>query len=328
MRRMPRAATATPSPTTPLDAPPLAQPETARLSLHEWSCLRTELVWIYDGPPREQARHMTSDHREGNWVWLLRSGTVTLRVGRQTWHARPGQWLLLPNSITQQDFSSDAHLLSIRFFCQWPDGGNIFTRSSTSGSAPDACAIFDARHHPELERTATRLERLVRRHFPFTHGGHHAHMRQTANYPLFLQYQRAFLDWLAAWFETRQALGARPARLGTGGDERIWRTARALNDAPLAAGFPDARLRAETGLGAVQTNRLFRDAFGVTPRQQWEQRRLETARLLLETTGTPLKELTAQLGFRSDAHFVVWFRRRTRLTPGRYRRMFLTTNAH
>ncbi|MDR1282245.1 MAG: helix-turn-helix transcriptional regulator [Opitutaceae bacterium] len=312
------ASPAAASPAAP--ASPAAGP--VRLSLHEWSCLRPELVWAYEGAPHEQSRHATFDHREGNFAWLIRKGEVTLRLGERTWRARAGQWLLLPPAITRQDFSDDARLLSVRFLCQWPDGGNVFARAA-GGRATDDAAVLEARDHPQLGRAGGRLARLVRRHFGTPHN---LHVYQKADYPLFLRFQRAFLEWLEAWFCARLAAGAAPARTGgtgdggmAGGDERALRAARLLNDTPLDEGFPGAALLAAMGLGAVQANRVFRKTFGVTPRRQWERRRFESAKLWLETSAMPLKEMGARLGFRSGAHFVVWFRARARLTPGRWR---------
>ncbi len=281
-------------------------PELPRLSLHEWSCLRTELVWIYDREPRTQARHATVDHRRGNWAWYLRKGSVTITTRTGTLFARAGQWVFPPAEISRQDFSDDAHLLSVNFLCQWPSGENLFATS--------AGAIVDGRRYPSLDKTARKLERLVRRHFPVPH---HNYAQQSSDYPLFLCFQRAFFDWLEAWFQLRLALGAVATRHT--GDERALRAARVLDEAPLEQALPQALLRMTAGVSTVQLNRLFRRQFNLTPLQYWERRRLEFSRLYLETSDLPLKELASRLGFRSDSHFTVWFKRHARISPGRYR---------
>lgn len=280
--------------------------DASRLSLHEWSCLRSELVWIYDRAPREQARHATVDHRRGNWAWYLQKGGVTFTTKAGTFTARAGEWVFPPAEISRQDFSDDARLLSISFLCQWPSGENLF------GSPGEI--IVDGRLYPALEKTARALEQLVRRHFPVPH---HSYAHQTADYPLFLRFQRAFFTWLETWFQVRLALGAEPARHG--GDERSARVARALDQAPFEHGFPTASLRLVSGVSTVQLNRLFRRQFKVTPRQYWERRRLEFARLSLETSDRPLKAIAARLGFRSDSHFTVWFKRHAHISPSGYR---------
>ena len=281
-------------------------PAPSRLSLHEWSCLRTELVWIYDRAPREQARHATFDHREGNWAWYLRRGqvTVTTRAGILT--ACAGQWLFPPAEVSRQDFSDDARLLSVKFVCQWPSGANLF--ASPQG------LVVEGRKHPRLAQTARRLEQLVTKRFPVSH---HTYAQEPADWPLFLRFQRTFFEWLDAWFELRLATGSIPAR--EAGDERIQRATRLLDEAPLGKAFPRADLLAAAGVSAVQLNRVFGKQLKLTPLQYWERRRLEFARLCLETSDLPLKELASRLGFRSDSHFAVWFKRHARTSPGLFR---------
>ncbi|MFA6960523.1 MAG: helix-turn-helix domain-containing protein [Opitutaceae bacterium] len=276
------------------------------LTLHDWSCLRTELRWIYDHAPQEKSRHLVTDHRTGNWAWYLRKGEVRIETSRGPVIAKAGQWLLLPGERHRQDFSDDASLISINFLCQWPTGENIIHH-------PEA-VVIQGKNHPRLEKTAVRLARLVKRHFPVPH---HIYARQSADYPLFLQFQRSLFDWLEAWFQARIATGSMAARHT--GDERVVRAARVLDEAPLQGGFPAASLPASAGVGIVQLNRLFRLQLKLTPLQYWERRRLELARLCLEASEIPLKELAANLGFRSDSHFAAWFKRHIHTSPGRYR---------
>lgn len=274
--------------------------------MHAWSCLRTELIWIYDHEPAPGSRQATFDHRGGNWAWYLRTGEVrvTGKGGSRT--ARAGQWMLLSRDVHRQEFSDDASLISVCFLCQWPAGSDVFL--------PQDTVVLDGCEHPALAKTAVQLERLVRRHFA---GSHWLQTSQVAGYPLFLRFQRAFLGWLEAWFEARLANGARLSRHP--GDARALRAVQFLDDADLAAPLPRAALASAIGLSDVQLNRLFRQQFQVTPVQYWDYRRLEFARRCLETSDTPLKELAARLGFRSASHFSVWFRRHAGMPPGRYR---------
>ncbi|MET0261676.1 MAG: helix-turn-helix domain-containing protein [Rariglobus sp.] len=277
-----------------------------RLSLHDWSSLRTELLWIYDHAPAAKARHVTADHRQSNWAWYLRRGEVRITTRHGPLTARAGQWLFLPNERHPQDFSDDASLISINFRCQWPAGDPLF--GSSRGS------VLDGTAHPRLEQTAKRLEKLVLRHFPVQH---YIYAQQFADYSLFLRFQRAFFEWLEAWFDTRIAIGDIPSRNQV--DARLLRSLHLLDEAPLEPGLPQTALQTVAGVSRVQLNRLFRTQLKLTPLQYWERRRLESARLFLETSDLPLKELAARLGFRSDSHFTVWFKRHAGSSPGRYR---------
>lgn len=276
------------------------------LSLHDWSCLRAELIWVYDHAPSPHARRGIFDHRQGNWAWYLRKGEVRVVTSKGPLTARAGQWLFPPAEVHRHEFSDDAVLISVRFLCQWPSGENLL--------AAHPGLVLDGAAHPGLAKTARSLVRLVRRHAP---GSHYDHARRPSTYPEFVRFQRAFLAWLEAWFQAGLAAGAEPSRQA--GDERVFRAARVLDTSPLDEAIPEDAAAKAAGVGAVQLTRLFRKQFDLTPLQYWERRRLEFARLCLETSPLPIKALATRLGFRANSHFTVWFKRRAGMSPQRYR---------
>lgn len=280
-----------------------------QLSLHEYSCLRTELLWIYDHAPLHPRQTVNRSRDDGNWVWFLRSGKLTLATPEKTLRVRPGQWVMLPEGVATHQFSPDARLLSIRFRCQWPSGKNLLRA--------ERAICFEDSSCPELERRAARLERYRRRQFP--EGlSHHAHQWQVLEYGRYVHLHGLFLSWWEPWVKTSIDHGAEWSRLRTG-DDRALRAARRLNEAPLAEGFPRVLLEEETGLSLVHLNRLFFQEFGLTTRKYWERRLLQMARDSLLDVTLPVKELAYRLGFRSDSLFVNWFRRLTGVSPGQYR---------
>lgn len=153
--------------------------------LHKWASLRTELLWVYAGVVAPDNRCVTTDHRYGYWVWLLREGEVTVKMEGQTWKARRGQWMISPHGLTVQQFSDDARILSVHFLCQWPTRENLFSGREA--------VIFDAAQYPFLERSGAALQRLAHRHFP--------RIRidltvQAIGLPVFFRFQQLFLKWL------------------------------------------------------------------------------------------------------------------------------------
>ena len=286
--------------------PRLSLPYLANPTLR-WSSLRTELLWVYDGPVAVESLHTTSDHRNGYWVWLLRQGEVTLRMGQQTWRARQGHWLVSPHGSTMQDFSSDAHILSVHFRCQWPTGENLFIE-------PEAL-IFESALFPFLERSASRLNSLVHRHFP---GVRLEFLQQASGYPVFVRVQQRFLQWLIDFYEVMTQQHRTMSRGGEG-DARLWRAAESLHSAPLDAPFPASQLQRDTSLGRAQLDRLFLKEFGTTTREYWEKLRQEAAVGSLEATSMSIKEIGYSLGFKQPSHFTKWFSRRLSATPHDYR---------
>lgn len=297
---------------------PLRPSAPIRLQLHEWASLRSELIWIYDREVRPH--HLTGRGalEPGCRLWLIRRGTVTITTDTRTMVAGPGKWIVPGTDFRGQTFSPRAHILSIYFLCHWPSGESLVTMGNT----------FVARgaRHPKLEAAAKKLDRLLRREFPEEWRQDQLYNRQLANYEVFNRYQGLLLDWLQVWFRFCLENGGQLSRV-TSGDSRPFQAARALNQAPLEQPFPAERLQRETGLGLARLNQLFFREFKQTLRKFWDRRRLDFARQCLETSRMAIKEIAYRLGFRSDSHFVVWFRRLAGMRPSDYRENYLRRRA-
>lgn len=280
------------------------------LSLHEWASVQAELLLIYDGGVEPRHRHIEKPSAEpGYCARYVRAGRLSQRGPEGRVEAGAGHWMVSSRDRGRRvfDATDDAHILSIHFLCQWPTGDNFFERGGLLVMADREC--------PELRKQGERLERLVRRHHPGARGGY-AHER--SSYPGFLRQQALFLNWLAVWCEALTERGLRPV-YGGSDDDRLTRVVRRLNEAPLAQGFPKAQLLADSRLSEGHLDLRFARAFGLSPWRYWERRRLEQARRSLERTDAAVKQIAYETGFRSDAHFVAWFRRLTGRTPGRFR---------
>jgi AraC family transcriptional regulator len=66
-------------------------------------------------------------------------------------------------------------------------------------------------------------------------------------------------------------------------------------------------------------HRLFREAFGETPNQYLQRKRLERARELLKTTDRGVTEISLNVGFESSTSFSALFRRTFGYSPREYR---------
>jgi AraC-like DNA-binding protein len=286
----------------------------ASLPFHEWASLRTELIWIYDRAVRAQYLQGKEEPMPDHRAWLIRRGTLTITTASRTLTAGAGTWIMVPQGLTEKNFSRNAHILSIRFLCQWPAGESIL--SNKEGFC------VKAKTYPSLERIAKKMERKLRKLFPEEGRREQLYTLQSSDYGSFLSLQGLFFSWLALWFQIQVSNGAKLQRL-TSGDSRPFQAARCLDQAPLNEAFPAKRLQTEIGLGQMWLNQLFFAEFGLTTRKYWDRRRLEFAKQCLETSQMPVKELSYRLGFRSDSHFVVWFRRFTGFRPGDFRRHYL-----
>lgn len=280
------------------------------LTLHEWACIRTELVWAYRHPPVSKGTVTVCDHRHGNWAWFFEHGHGWVKSPSGQLDVSAGMWLIPPREKVERFFSEDSSILSIHFDCQWPSGLEVI--ATTEGLA------LSGDRHPDLLRCGHRLERMVRKHFPGDMAAHTNQPRQSSDFELFLRFQAQFLNWMAAWYHVRVQNGASLTRLQTD-DDRALRVLRCLNTAVIDGGYPRKELVAVAGLSEVHLNRVFLRAYGISPRKFWDNRQLQLAKRLLETSNAPVKEIAFRIGFRSVSHFVVWFRRFCGLPPGGFR---------
>jgi AraC-like DNA-binding protein/mannose-6-phosphate isomerase-like protein (cupin superfamily) len=107
-------------------------------------------------------------------------------------------------------------------------------------------------------------------------------------------------------------------RIGTENEENVWirKAAMMLTEEP--------EMTIEGICEKLHTSRsIFQKRFkaflGVTPAAYRIEKRIEKAKLLLETTDIPIKEIVIQLGFYDLAYFYKVFERYTSLTPRQYR---------
>jgi AraC-like DNA-binding protein len=168
-----------------------------------------------------------------------------------------------------------------------------------------------------LERRAARLARLAARHFPSA-PNYKLQSGQIADGRIFLRLQTYFHAWMESWLDASLRHGVSWSRLRSG-DDRLLQATRHLNSAPLDEPYPRSEISRLAKISDVHLTRLFLKEFGLSPRKYWDRHRLEFAKSCLETSLMPIKEISSRLGFLSDSHFVVWFRRLTSQRPGAFR---------
>ncbi len=85
---------------------------------------------------------------------------------------------------------------------------------------------------------------------------------------------------------------------------------------------PVARMTARSGLGERTFKRRFQAATGFSPMDYVQALRIEEAKQTLETDDTPIEEIARSLGYEDPAFFRRLFKKRTGVTPGRYRQRY------
>jgi AraC family transcriptional regulator len=90
-----------------------------------------------------------------------------------------------------------------------------------------------------------------------------------------------------------------------------------LEEAPTRVSLRD--LANVVGLHPVYFARAFRRAFGCSVAQYARHRALERAARALQTTNTPIVQVSNSAGFADQSHFTRWFKRRYGVTPAQLR---------
>jgi AraC-like DNA-binding protein len=97
--------------------------------------------------------------------------------------------------------------------------------------------------------------------------------------------------------------------------------ARDFIDASFAEPLTVARIATVASISPFHFQRLFRQAFGETPMQRVQGRRLTAAARLLVTTDAHVTRICMEVGFESLGTFSALFRRRFGVPPSMYRKM-------
>lgn len=285
---------------------PLAQRFIEQIPLAEWAHLHSYLIWIYDGPVDPLGRQGTvaAPHLT---AWLLRAGTVELKIGGRRLTARAGEWLFPPPGEVWRKFTDDARLLSVRFRASWPSGEELFG---------DGLGVrLTAAEYPELERAARPLAVFVKRQFPRPD----THLLNTpATLATHLRLQSLFANWLDASVGALTRVGLVPARMGHI-DARLLKAVQLVERHNLATPFSEGELAGAIGLSVSQLNRLFLRQFRVSSRGYFERRRSENAVAALQGSARTVKEVAYELGFSSLPHFSAWAKRRFGHSPRDFR---------
>jgi len=248
---------------------------------------------------QREAPHLTA--------WLLRAGTVELRVRNLRLKAAAGEWLFPPAGKVWRHFSDDARILSVRYRASWPSGEELFS---------DGLGVsLKAKDYPELERTAKPLAAFVKRQFPQPDI---TLLSAPATLEIHLRLQRLFAAWLDASVVALSKAGLVPARMGRI-DARLLRAVQSVEKLSLAQPFSESALAGEIGLSVSQLNRLFLRQFGMSSHSYYERRREEHAVAALRGSSRTVKEIAYELGFSSLPHFSAWVRRHLGQSPREFR---------
>ena len=292
---------------------PLVGSWSFRCSLRDWESLASNLLFVFDKPlPHGSVDGEYERHGEYS-AWLIRQGSAHLVAEGLTIDAVAGDWVVCFANKIRQTMSDDAHLLSVRIACNWPDGQRLF--------AGRPVLKFKASKYPHLESLALQLGRdtggapWLPEDPSFTYL-----WRTRMDFVSYTRHRRRLMEWQEGLAEILQDEGLELA-IPSGIDPRLAAALHEIDRSAINAPFPGDNMTRTGGLTIGQLNRMCLRAYGQTLYGYWEARRLERAKAMLGQTGVSVKEIAYQLGFRQLSHFSAWFKRHEGASPRQFQAM-------
>lgn len=130
-------------------------------------------------------------------------------------------------------------------------------------------------------------------------------------------YASALGSAMAAHLVRRYGAKVQPQKGGLPG--RRVQALAAYVETHLGGSLPLAKLAERAGMSVRHFARAFKESMGLTPHEFVRLRRIERAKVLLESTELPVRAVASACGFASQSRFTAAFRKLTKSTPGRYR---------
>lgn len=281
-------------------------PDAEVLPLTHWNLLRMCLLWAFDSPVVPSIRRYPYCAYPCA-AWLLRQGSVTLEFSSASETYGEGTWIFPRETPGRQIFSEDAHLLSIRFYIDWPNGKPLFDRSQS--------LTFSKDEMPAMTNAAERLVAFFQqRELPDIPCG----TSPRGSLSDFLEIQPLFSNWVKSYYETMVTLGQAPESIGAL-HQSLRRALSYLNNRSFCTPFHERELVPVCHLSLSQINKLFIQQAKTTPFALWNYRRLNVAQQELSNNRESIKSIAFNLGFSSPETFSRWFHQQTGYAPRIYR---------
>lgn len=278
--------------------------------MSDWTHLKTEFYWIYEGVVRPEYLTLAKLGSPGRSAYFLKEGELKVETASGKIFAKAGDWVLPSSRMIERTFTEGSRFISIRFCGDWPDGQPCFDS--------DIALVFPSADFPELKDRADALLDLVEtllpdagRFYRLSRGDLLSHLR----------IRESFISWLVSLVEVGQKLDAFVQKTQDG-DERIFEAARLLDRHPLDMPFREEELAQEISLSSTQLDRLFKKEYQLSPRQYLDARRLKDAEAQLQVSTIPVKQIAYELGFKSLSYFSRWFSKNHGESPRAFRQRF------
>lgn len=244
-----------------------------------------ETDWSWTGGTFEQCK-----------FYFITEGECVVEIGNKTYHAKAGDWLLIPANLWQSYYNVKGKPFKKYWmhFDIYPDTGLVDFLSLpfmvSVGKSNKAEKIFDT-----LVKAAMSNELSDK-----------------------LTVKSCLFSLLMEYVKLAKPEGV---SVQSRADARLDDVLRYINE-NLDKPLPNELLAEKYFAHPNHFIRAFKDKTGQTPAKYIKARRMETAKRLLESTDLTIAEITEKLGINDSAHFSRLFKEQYNMPPAKYREYF------
>ncbi|MGC6588999.1 AraC family transcriptional regulator [Paenibacillus sp. Dod16] len=256
-------------------------------------------------------------------------GEVLQEIHRESFTLRQGEWLLIKSGVPHQ--TTNLANGPYGYFNVHFDLDDQEIRSSLS-AAPYRHIRQQESAHSNLKAYIQELEGIVRRSQPAAHSLQPENPRAEYNLTfedrLLLQsYTLLIIHDVLSLLKVQDEVQLSSSTQAVSGSHKpsslLAADAAHAIEEKLSSGLTEeisvTAVSKELNLSRSQCSKLFRQVYGISPRQYISRQKLTLAKELLVTTHLPMTAIADKLGFRSASHFSRQFRRWTGQSPTEYR---------
>ncbi|MET0262678.1 MAG: helix-turn-helix transcriptional regulator [Rariglobus sp.] len=277
--------------------------------------VHAQMHWVYRDWAGGNGPHWDDFFEAPSSVFFVEKGRVELEFedGRSVC-CQAGDIFLGVRSVRKQRIGANTKLLSVGYDLTWA------TRHSAYDHVLNVCVPAKVvAKNASCRRLRVATLRLLKRFYPdrreidFVSATH----LPPSDAGDAIRQQLAFWEWLGHLQRVFDDQDLRPA-FPMARSEIVREVKDRVDRYPLSSPFKDIAKDLGLSVSWRRVQQLFKAELHQAPHDYFDARRIDHARRHLRQRGASVKEVAAELGFRSLSHFSVWFKKGSGVSPRQF----------
>jgi AraC-like DNA-binding protein len=241
--------------------------------------------------------------------WILQ-GKAIKRMGKQTLEIHPGEWVFQQPGTISTRYTAGTRYYQIAFTLRWDKNNPLLH--------PPSDTLWKTGPLPQLEAQTVHLHQCVLNELQTDDKYTYQMRNHLTDMHGFLRIHHQFQEWLIHWEAASRAHHIHWRQVAPN-EDKIAMAAHFMHEHPLHSSIHVEEMARNLGLSARHLTNLFRQRYGMAPKQYRMHLKLKEAIRLLQSTQCEMKEIAHQLGC-SQVWLATWLKKQTGSTPTEIRR--------